>query len=929
MIRRHHSISGTRRSDILYFADLSLLGDLLESLHPGSHPLAPYRNQADLDTCTAPDYRLQVLVGRTGRDHKAALMSEKPNPHAGQLVPEMVVDDSLGTKLVDRNTNHELCNSKTRDTLASKQKISDEDVSASRIFALVIGVNTYEGEKYKEFQLTGAVRDADDFQRYLLDDLRVPNEHITNLRDKEATRTAIIQGFRALGSDERIVRDQAIIIIYFAGHGATADKPSKGWSEWISADDKIELLCPTDMGLPARKNVIEGIPDRTISQLLAEISNAKGNNITLILDCCHSAGINRGGDDALNMRSRRLLEPPEISPDCDSTILSLAPKSQVATSRISGTPWDSHILLAACSRVETAKEVDGKGGLFTHALLNVMRERRVARGELTYASLMRYLYIPSQQTPHLEGKHIHQSMFSLWNAASPRIACSYEDGQFFLTLYAGSLHGITLGSTFHIYRTDQVSDSVAFMTSVAVTHVGSFASRLDLQVRNPDLFSQHVWYAQLVTLSGSNFTINCNNSSFLTRVLGSNSRPELLLTVGEVTSPGEADLCLTVEEMGGEDLVFFDRGGRKQFLSAKSTGLPSRLPNIYSKINDIPRLRNIINHYAHFTSHLDTSNLHPLTKFVSITMTKLDGGKQPIGPNLLSGEENEPIQISVDKALRKSPHCYGFTINSISDVDLYVYLFYFDASTLEIDAWYGARTSTIDGMEGGRKVDPCLRARKTLCLGYGSAGVKPIEFNMPKDQNIDVCFFKFFVSMKTVDLGSISQKSLLQRLYINRGAAQVESPSPPPPVLDNCWASKTIPVIQVLENPSVKARDPDSGTGHAASSSSPSSPPLSPTSVSEPLSGGTNLTHPPESPGPAQEDSGELMQRTQWLLDCMQTLRDHLPPRKAKTDSRTLDVKNNRTVFSHLTDNFGAVASGLVLISIFYAVVCVARGFYT
>ncbi len=147
--------------------------------------------------------------------------------------------------------------------------------------------------------------------------------------------------------------------------------------------------------------------------------------------------------------------------------------------------------------------------------------------------------------------------------------------------------------------------------------------------------------------------------------------------------------------------------------------------------------------------------------------------------------------------------------------------------------------------------------------------MNPIEFNMPKDQNIDVCFFKFFVSMKTVDLGSISQKSLLQRLHINRGAAQVESPSSPPPVLDNRWASKTIPVIQVLESPSVKARDPDSsdsGTGHAASSSSSSpSPLLSPPSVSELLSGGTNLTHPPESPGPAQEGSGELMQVSNQL----------------------------------------------------------------
>lgn len=49
------------------FTDLSHLGDLLKSLLRGSLLIAPYRNHADLDMCTTPDYRQQVPVGRTGR----------------------------------------------------------------------------------------------------------------------------------------------------------------------------------------------------------------------------------------------------------------------------------------------------------------------------------------------------------------------------------------------------------------------------------------------------------------------------------------------------------------------------------------------------------------------------------------------------------------------------------------------------------------------------------------------------------------------------------------------------------------------------------------------------------------------------------------------------------------------------------------------
>ncbi|KAK0484997.1 caspase domain-containing protein [Armillaria novae-zelandiae] len=765
-------------------------------------------------------------------------MSENPNPSARLLVPEMDVD---------------LC--------------SEQDSFGTNIFALVIGVNTYDAKKYKEFQLAGAVNDANAFQQYLLEDLQVPIEHITSLRDKTATRTAIIQGFNNLAKDPRIVRGRAIIIIYFAGHGAATEKP-KEWSDWESSGNKIEMLCPCDMGLPdgsGETNVIEGIPDRTISQLLAKISNTKGNNITLILDCCHSAGINRGGGDAPNTRSRQLFKPPSMSPDCDSTIWSSVPAPQVlpVTSGFSGTPWDSHILLAACSRLQTAKEIDGKG-LFTHALLKVMRERHAARGELTYQSLMHCLDMPLFQRPHLDGKHIHQSVFSPWKVIpdSPRIACSYKSDQF--SLHAGLIHGVTAGSTYHIYSTDQVSDPAKPIASTAVTHVGSFASRL--KNPQPDFKSNKhgTWYAQLETLkSGSSFAIYCNDAEFLIRVLGDNGPSRLLLAAATVTAPDEADLCLMVEGKGNTRAVFFDRGGRNNFLSEKRSGLSSRLPNAVSSIDDIPKIRNIINHYINFTTHLDsTLTVWPTTKFVSIEMKELrDRENKPnfVGPNLLRDDDIEPIQISVESSLQKS---YGFTIRNISPHNLYVYLFYFDATTLSIDVWYASMTGA--GHENSQhRVDACLLVGETLDLGCGQAGFDPFQFNISENQFVDMCFFKIFVSTQEVELRSIVQISLYDLLANSRGATRIK-PLLPPPVLPYSWASMIIPVVQkYAEQQPVTIRDPcGTSTDTIHSMLAPSlSPPLTPSA------GTTEATH---SQVLARNVPPKPTQWWQWFLTWMQ-----------------------------------------------------------
>ncbi|KAK0434980.1 uncharacterized protein EV420DRAFT_353489, partial [Desarmillaria tabescens] len=226
------------------------------------------------------------------------------------------------------------------------------------IFALIIGVDKYESLEYEN--LNGVSSDANRFEAYLLEDLQTPKANIISFRDGQVTRSAIIDELTKMKYNSNIQPDTTAIIIYFAGYGATTIKPVE-WIDWETPYNQIGMLCPTDIGiLDKNGNVINGIPDRTINQLLLELSSVKGNNITLILDCSH---INCSSDQ----------QKPADMPTAESSHL------------------DLHILLTTYNRFgRFAYKLRGEG-LFTHALLKVLRERSI--NELTYKSLAQCLYI--------------------------------------------------------------------------------------------------------------------------------------------------------------------------------------------------------------------------------------------------------------------------------------------------------------------------------------------------------------------------------------------------------------------------------------------------------------------------------------------------------------------------------------------------------
>lgn len=147
-------------------------------------------------------------------------------------------------------------------------------LDSPKLFALTIGINQYLNTEYTA--LKGCAADADAVEVYLESKLSVPKSQITSLRNERATRSAIIQAFRALKDDDRIDYGNPILI-YFAGHGGQATAP-EGWP----CSGKVQMIIPYDCGCQFGGEIVHGIPDLTIAWHLKRIADKKGNNIVRI-----------------------------------------------------------------------------------------------------------------------------------------------------------------------------------------------------------------------------------------------------------------------------------------------------------------------------------------------------------------------------------------------------------------------------------------------------------------------------------------------------------------------------------------------------------------------------------------------------------------------------------------------------------------------
>lgn len=242
---------------------------------------------------------------------------------------------------------------------------------SSRVFALIVGIDNYKSGNI--WNLHSCVDDAKCMKRWLIDGLNTPKDQIRVLLDNQATKQNIEDSFMEhLVNNPAIERNDAIII-YFAGHGSSLAAPPD-WFQEVEYAAEVQVICPYDHDTNATQGRIAGISDRSLHALIDVLSSTKGNNITLILDCCFSSP--QTPRNVLDRRITRWTRTTKAVPDDLYRGLWSAARGKPHTSHLGffNHSLTTHTLLAACCLED--KAVEGKeGGKFTTSLIRAIPVR--------------------------------------------------------------------------------------------------------------------------------------------------------------------------------------------------------------------------------------------------------------------------------------------------------------------------------------------------------------------------------------------------------------------------------------------------------------------------------------------------------------------------------------------------------------------------
>lgn len=218
--------------------------------------------------------------------------------------------------------------------------------------ALLVGINAYPRNP-----LRGCLNDVAAMRDFLVSERGFAPEHITSLRDGEATRAVIL---RELEAAVAATGRSDCFVFYFCGHGAqlASQDPREG-------DLLDEVLCPVDFAWTHATAIVDDELQRLFDAFPV------GASLTWIFDACHTGDI----DEQLDARVAAYRGLPAAQ------VAAMAAASSSAVSGVrspSGRTLISHrgVILTACAATERAADILADGeprGAFTYHLLAAAR----------------------------------------------------------------------------------------------------------------------------------------------------------------------------------------------------------------------------------------------------------------------------------------------------------------------------------------------------------------------------------------------------------------------------------------------------------------------------------------------------------------------------------------------------------------------------
>jgi hypothetical protein len=314
-------------------------------------------------------------------------------------------------------------------------------------------------DDYSQKPLSGCVNDIDQIERILLDRLKVPAERITRFAAPRAgaassTRLPSLKPTRAelrsfLNRLADEVSKQDLVFLYYSGHGSQAMTQVNG--QRIAR----EALVPMDYwndDEPQRQRLLY---DFELNGLLARIAE-KAGDLTVVLDCCHSASATREDILSVSEVEDRYLPIPEVQ-DLSSEV-----QSGPAARDSSGLLPDSlvHMLVAACRASEKAYEVSADGskppqGAFSRALVQILEattDRPLSDllwSDIWTVLLDRIARFNSLQHPQLVGRWERRLFGGPWAPRDTGYVVRQNGDRF--RIEAGTLTGLSEGAEVAIY----------------------------------------------------------------------------------------------------------------------------------------------------------------------------------------------------------------------------------------------------------------------------------------------------------------------------------------------------------------------------------------------------------------------------------------------------------------------------------------------
>ena len=311
---------------------------------------------------------------------------------------------------------------------------------AHHIYALLIGIDEYPK---RALWLKGCVNDVTAVKEYL--EGRVAREeqeqlHIKMLTNQEATRQAVIDGFREhlgqAGSDD-------VALFYYSGHGSQEQAPPEFWH--LEPDRLNETLVCWDSRNPGGWD----LADKELRSLIADVAE-KSPYIAVVLDCCHSGSGTRGEDATVRRIASDLRQRP-----LESYVLSAEnARSAAENPKQIALPEGRHVVFSACLDSEEAKEYYGDGqhrGAFSYFLMQSLQQ---AGGSLSYRDLFKRANAlvrtkVSAQSPQLDATEpddLQQPFLGGAILQSPEYFTVSYDRQHGWVIDGGGVHGVPQGS---------------------------------------------------------------------------------------------------------------------------------------------------------------------------------------------------------------------------------------------------------------------------------------------------------------------------------------------------------------------------------------------------------------------------------------------------------------------------------------------------